>query len=197
MATTDELRREYLRLAHRADTRLARLEKYAEREHFRGIKTYAYARAMSDIQAFEGGEGLTRFRANVPNTPEALRARINAVNTFLESPTSTISSVRGVYMKRTAAYNQSQGTNFTWQEMANFWEFNEDNRLDEKYGSRTLARALARVKKLTRRTESNSISIEEALEMNQHLEGSGVVRQVTSQLLKSGLTYEDLFADKE
>ena len=113
---------EYRQLAKRADQRLVRLEKRANSgQEWKAVTKYAYANAMEEIRRFSGAEA-KRFNVKPPNTTQMLQAKINAMKRFLESPTSTTTGIRRTYEKRVNTINKEYGTDFTWEELKEFFE---------------------------------------------------------------------------
>lgn len=127
---------EYKKLARKADARLRAIETYAQQKYYKGIERYAYARAIRDIELWSGS-GKKRFDTKPPDTLEGIRAKINDIKTFLESPTSTKTGVTEIYIKRAKSINEKYGTNFTWQELASYYTSTAHEKAAEKYGSST------------------------------------------------------------
>lgn len=122
----------WTRLAKQADQRLVRLEKLQNEIGFESVTQYAYARAMRDLKA-RGKKN--RFNTKKPKDANRLKADINAMLTFLNSPTSTKKGIVSVYKKRAETINQKYGTSFTWQELADYYTSGNNKKLDAKYGS--------------------------------------------------------------
>lgn len=128
---------EYRQLAKRADQRLVRLEKRANSgQEWKAVTKYAYANAMEEIRRFSGAEA-KRFNVKPPNTTQMLQAKINAMRRFLESPTSTTTGIRRIYEKRVNTINKEYGTDFTWEELKEFFDSALSNKLDAKVDSKT------------------------------------------------------------
>lgn len=128
---------EYRKLAKRADQRLVRLEKRANSgQEWKAVTKYAYANAMEEIRRFSGAEA-KRFNVKPPNTTQMLQAKINAMKRFLESPTSTTTGIRRTYEKRVNTINKEYGTDFTWEELKEFFDSALSNKLDAKVDSKT------------------------------------------------------------
>lgn len=128
---------EYRQLAKRADQRLVRLEKRANSgQEWKAVTKYAYANAMEEIRRFSGAEA-KRFNVKPPNTTQMLQAKINAIKRFLESPTSTTTGIRRTYEKRVNTINKEYGTDFTWEELKEFFDSALSNKLDAKVDSKT------------------------------------------------------------
>lgn len=127
---------EYKKLARKADSRLRAIEKYAKQKYYTGIERYAYARAMRDTELWSGS-GKKRFDTKPPDSLQGIRAKINDIKTFLESPTSTKAGVIEIYKKRADTINKEYGTNLTWQEIADYYTSTAHERAAELYGSKT------------------------------------------------------------
>lgn len=127
---------EYKKLARKADARLRAIEKYAEQKYYKGIERYAYARAIRDIELWSGS-GKKRFDTKPPDSLQGIRAKINDIKTFLESPTSTKAGVTEIYKKRADVINERYGTNLTWQQIADYYTSVAHEKAAEMYGSKT------------------------------------------------------------
>lgn len=189
MADKEELLKEYKKLAKRADQRLIRLEALAHEEHYHGATSYAYARAMRDIHTWSG-EGANRFNTKAPESSQQLQAKINDIKQFLEADTSTKSGITKVYKRRADTTNKKYGTNFNWQDLANFYESESNKKLAKKYGSKTVVRAIGVIKDI----KGNIEKIQWAVEHNKKLgTKSEVVKDITQRLIEQGYTYDMLF----
>ena len=133
-APNEDIEHYYRRLAKQADQRLVRLEAAAHDPHYRGIKNWAYRRAIKDIEHWSG-EGSLRFNTKPPSTRQELEAKIQDIRQFLEAPTSTKSGVTKTYKKRADTINKNLGTNLTWDQLANFWESDKSRIMASELGS--------------------------------------------------------------
>lgn len=146
----EDLLREYRRLAKRADQRLVRLERYAEKTGFESVKKYAYRVAMRDIRAWSGSEA-KRFNTKAPKNTNQLKAKIADIKKFLESASSTLKPTKetkgilAVYESRANTINDKYGTNFTWESLATFYESGINEKLDSKYDSKTKMEIIAEI----------------------------------------------------
>lgn len=143
-----ELMQDYKRLAKSADARLRALEGARYKKGFEAITQYAYKRAMHDIGRGERG----RFDISVKNmTYNEILGRMNDVRRFYQSPTSTITGTRAVYVANAEKFNENFGTNFTWQQLAVLFDkdtglYEKINNSDNKLGSPRIVRAIAIMK---------------------------------------------------
>lgn len=145
----ETLEKYYRRLAKTADQRLVRLERLAKQPNYEPAELWAYRRARLDITKWNGGKSpeLYRFNVNMPKDPEKLLAKINDIKTFLTRPTSTKKGITEVYKKRAETINRKFGTNFSWQQMAKYFQSGAAEYWDSKYGSKTALRVMAVLQK--------------------------------------------------
>lgn len=188
MAKYDDLLKEYNLLAMRADKRLQRLEKLATQEHYHGVLSFAYARAMRDIKSWSGSKG-TRFKTKPPATVQQLQAKINDMKTFLDSPTSTKKGINNIYKQRAKTTNERYGTNFTWKDLASYYESDLSKVLDKKAGSDVLIRALGAIKRISNDPEK----IQEAINGNLRLAKDDVVDEIARNILANNINITNLF----
>ena len=151
MAKTDlrnELEREYKRLAKQADQRLVRLEQYAKQSRFKGVLQFAYKVAMRDIKAW-GGSKATRFNIKAPENTNQLKAKIADIKKFLSADSSTLRATKtnkgvlAIYEKRAKTLNENYGTNFSWQDLAKFFDSSINEKLDAQMSSDAKMEAIA------------------------------------------------------
>ena len=146
----ETLEKYYRRLAKTADQRLVRLEKYEQQTYFKTATKWAYAKAVKDIKKWMPKDAkVTEYRFNIkpPTKTEDLLAKINDIKTFLESPTSTKKGITEVYKKRADTVNKKFGTNFTWQQLAKYYDSGMAEVWDAKFGSDTALRTIGQLQK--------------------------------------------------
>ena len=182
----------YKKEAKQADQRLVRLEALSHEKHFHGVLEFAYKRAVKDIQAWGGDK---RFNTAPPRTVTELEAKIADIEHFLSRPTSKKSTIIQTYKKRANTINnkpyiKSLGVKFTWEEIANYYESNAAEKNDTKYGSKTVLRALAVLKKLDNANEAKKI--QDTNEKVQRVSDDKVVNKVAAALLEEGYDYNAL-----
>ena len=131
MKNRNELEKEYAKLARRADDRLRSIEKLSQDPEFAGVKEYAYKSAIKTIERFGGTNRFGRGKRSMPKTDRKLQAKINAINKFLNTPSSTKTGIIAIYMDRTKTINEAYGTKFTWQSLATFFEMGRFEKLEE------------------------------------------------------------------
>lgn len=154
---------EYKMLAKRADQRMVRLERASNKPEYKGILKMAYARAQHDLKAFTPEERLAtgkplRFNTSPPRNKKGeidvpkLRRKMNILKKFLSSHTSTIKKpakpfageegVESAYQKRANTINKEYKTDFTWQELAVFFDSGLADKL-QKFGSDVRLKVIA------------------------------------------------------
>ena len=215
----DSLEAEYKLLAMRADKRLQRLEKYMQRPGYETLKKGAYARAMRDI-AIWSGKGHKRFLTKAPSNTAELQAKINDIKAFLRSDTSTMKpgiDTQGfavsVYEKQAGTFNDRYGGNFTWQELANYYDSAKADRIAKRIkASKSIAKALGEFKKLARKGETNESLMsqiraggkERVLIGKQHywkykdikLTDDEVTNEIMKKMIRAGISPRTLFKGK-
>lgn len=146
-----ELEKIYRTLAKVADQRLVRLESYQHDKGFKPATEWAYARAQHDIQVWSGAEA-NRFNTAPPASKTDLIAKINDIKHFLQSPTSTKKGIIDVYVKRAASLNETMKAedknwkDLSWKDLAQFFDSKLHDKLDKQYGSKTMFKALNKIK---------------------------------------------------
>ena len=137
----------YRQLAKAADTRLDRLEDYAQEENYKNAMQWSYARARRHIQEWSGPEA-TRFNTKPPESDQQLRQKIADIEDFLRKPSSTKEGIRSIHKQRAATLNKNFGTNFTWNEVATFFDSKlKDDMYDRIAGSDTLVEVIGYIQK--------------------------------------------------
>lgn len=154
----------YRRLAKVADQRIVRLEKLVQEKGYENVLKYAYKGAQKDIAYWKKtpkariptnkaqlnrmtkkGNIPGRFNTAPPTNKKTgeidmnkLMAKISDIRKFLEKPTSTRTKIQSIYMKRVATINADRGTDFTWEDVGDFFESNAYKDLASTYGSDTI-----------------------------------------------------------
>ena len=139
-----ELLKQYNKLAKKADRRMRELERFSRYEEFDKILNYAYKKAAKDIASWSppGPDKKPRWQRNTPMDTRSLKAKMRDIENFLEKKTSTVTGVISVYKKRADTINEKYKTNFTWQELANYFDTGFADKTSDKYGSKTVLMAL-------------------------------------------------------
>ena len=87
-------------------------------------------------------------------------------------------------------YAKEYGITFTWEELANFYEMESNRKIDSQYGSKTIMRVLALMKK----EKLKKKDIDSIKDTNEKIErdSSNAVTKATDALYAQGLTFDDL-----
>lgn len=189
MADYESLLKEYRKLAKRADQRLVRLESY---KHDKGFKTaikWSYAKALRDIKSWSGSDA-KRFNTKPPESVAGLKAKIQDIKNFLESPTSTKKGIMNVYKKKADTINKRYGTNFTWENLANYYMSGMAEKLDAEYGSKTALKSIAEIQK---HDKEEIQAIQKTSESHLQIEDKIVKATVNKILEDEGLNLALLF----
>ena len=150
---------EYRQKAKKADQRLVRLEALAHEQHFSGVLEFAYKGAIRDVHSWGGDR---RFNTAPPTKLTQLQAKIADIDKFLDKPTSRKSGIVSAYKRRADTFNEGRirngefiggfgkefGVDFTWEEIAIYYEREKVRKQDVKLASKTEVRAIAMIKKL-------------------------------------------------
>ena len=136
----DDLRVEFERLAHRADTRLLRLEQ-------RGLTgTAAYKSAMRMISSYKAGG--TRFRASLKGLTKAqVASRLNKVRTFLNEKTSTIVGRNVLYKDASKTIKDRYGLDLDPDQLGAIFDGMLWQKLNTMFDSKTAAKVLGTIQK--------------------------------------------------
>lgn len=189
----ETLEHAYRRLAKQADQRLVRLEAAAREPVYKGVLTYAYGGAMDDIHHWSGDKA-NRFNTAPPTTEKELRAKINDITRFLNSPTSTKSGITKMYKARTETLNKKYGTNFTWQEAGRFFEQRND-KIEGKAASSDLV--LKSIGKMQQAAQKVVADMEKSAEDHQVLSDAEINDAIYDQLEKNGVSAAGLLDEDE
>ena len=171
-----KLQKEARKLAKRANQRMVRLERYAQREEYSSVTEYAYKEAQRDIRGLYGKTGdRLRFTENqklieisdgTKNVTGSrlyylnymsLKAKVNAMEKFLGAKSSTLADIKlpsgerkegikTVYDKRTATINKKYGTNFTSAQLKAFFASKQQEKLEQAVGSDAMFIVAATIK---------------------------------------------------
>lgn len=133
----------YHRLAKAADQRMRRLEALNGQEGYKNILRYSYSSAAKDMEKYGG----RRWDKKPPEIRQLYVEKIMDMRRFLESPTSTKYGIQEVYQQRANTINQKYGTDFTWQDLADYFGKGQADKLaKDGYGSKTALYAIGMIK---------------------------------------------------
>ena len=193
---------EYRQLAKRADQQLVRLEALSHERHFEGVLEYAYKGAIRDIKSWGGDR---RFNTAPPVKLTELQAKISDIKKFSDKTTSQKRKIVKFYQSRADTFNKGRVKNgqalggfgkefdveFTWEDIANYYEDKKGQREAVKLSSKTEVRALAVLKKLS--TDKQIQEIKDTKERIQKITGRDkILAKEVERLLNNGLDYNKL-----
>ena len=193
---------EYRQLAKRADQQLVRLEALSHEKHFEGVLEYAYKGAIRDIKSWGGDR---RFNTAPPVKLTELQAKISDIKKFSDKTTSQKRKIVKFYQSRADTFNKGRVKNgqtlggfgkefdveFTWEDIANYYEDKKGQREAVKLSSKTEVRALAVLKKLS--TDKQIQEIGDTKERIQKITGHDkILAKEVERLLNQGLDYNKL-----
>lgn len=185
----DAMVKEYRKLAKKADQRLVRLESLADQKGYNNVLSWAYRKAMKDIK-YWAGQDAERFNTKAPNNMNLLKAKIRDIQNFLESATSTKKGITTTYKKRADTINKRFGTNFKWQDMANYFERKANIKTDKEYGSKTMLKAIGEIQDNERKIIK---SIKQGEDVDLHIENKLVAEAVSDLIRNYGVGVVDLY----
>ena len=183
----DALVKEYHKMAKKADASLRAIESYQHDKNFGVMMKWSYAKAQQDIKRF-GGE--RRFDTKAPSNMQTLKAKINAIQDFLDSPTRTKTQVRKTFMEKANTINAEYGTNFKWSDVGEFFESEFWNKIESMYGSKTALRVIGSLKK---KGVDIVKAISEASSKHVKVTDDYIESMVDGNLSELGLKIEDLY----
>lgn len=182
----------YNKLAKKADRRMRELERFSRYEEFKPVLNYAYRIAKRDIESWtppEDKDRSPRWQRNAPADTRTLQAKIKDIEKFLSKKTSTITGVKKIYIKRTNTINKKYGTDFTWQQLADYFESGFAEKSNDKFGSKTVLKSIGIIQK----EKDKAIKIiKEGAENNIQVSGKKVKDTVDTLLKENGVELSEL-----
>lgn len=183
----------YYRIAKAADERLKAIEKLSEQKGFKNVKNWSYSKAQQNIKRWSGESGKPRFNKKAPDTNAELRSKIKDIQEFLESPSSQKRTIVKFYKQRADTLNKSQGTNYTWQDLADLFENKQFEENFKRYGSGDTFRVYS-VLKSDKLNEEDLDKVGELLKAGDK-EGAAKILQVDDEILMD--TIEEMLSNND
>ena len=184
------LEQEYTRLSNTAYSRMRELEKWVQREpQYKSVLDWGYRLGKKAIARMYG-ENAKSFRRKAPTDKETLIQNISEVEKFLSLPTTTKTGVIDIYKKRADTLNKNWGTNFTWEDLASFFEGTGFEKNEMAYGSDVYLLAIGEIQK----NEDNIIkAIKQKRDTNLNIKDEAVKEAVDSLINEYGIKVVDLY----
>lgn len=173
----------YNKIAKKADRMMRNLEKLSTQPGYKNVLKYAYAQAERAIESWTppGSKAKApRWQRNTPADTRTLKAKIKDIEAFISKPTATKRGIDKIYKKRAETINKKYGTNFTWQELAEFFDSKLPDKTFDKYGSKTVLIAIG---KIQNNADSVVKKMQEHKPVHIKIDGDEKVRQTTNNLL--------------
>lgn len=181
----------YHRLAKQADTRLRRLEKLSAKEGFENVTQYAYRSAVRELTLnFGANPKSPTFDRKLPRAnngeiiQEMYNERLAVLKDFLLSPSSTKAGIKDIYQQRADTIKENHGVDFTWQDMADFFETGAAEKLFKDYGSQTTMKAIGKLQSM--------IDLPSAIGKNLNLKVSDDEKEAMLAVLRRKSDYIDI-----
>ena len=156
---------------------------------------------MYDIKAMHG-DNAKRFNvapkrlASGEFSEKNMQMQIAVMKKFLLSPTSQKSTIVKSYKNRANTINKKYGTDFTWQELANFFDSEMDKKLDLKYGSKVKMKAIGMIQRNNWKTKEDiEESIRKSSDSNMKVKDSEVLMMAKNLVNKYGDDISKFFFD--
>lgn len=192
----DDLIRQYKKEAKAADRRLRNIEEASKRPEYQNIKTFAYAKAMKDI-TFRFGDpekgAHPRWDKRVAGkySEADIRKTLAGIRDFMRKPSSSPRALKKVYQQRVTTLNKKYGTNFTWQEFADFAVDERFKALMGGYGSDTFFTKVSEERKKAQKVVKD---MSKSRKRVQRYEEDNKINEMVFQALgeESGISIEDL-----
>lgn len=182
---SSEAYREYMKLAHRADQRLLRLERLQNEAYYSGVTEYAYRGAMRNISDLGGPSN--RFRSiKITSEEDLVKARAS-VTQFLGAPSSTKKGITSVYKKRAASLNATMRQqdpdwqDMTWQELADAWDYIESAK-GGRFGYQSVLKSFNKIKR--KMTPDIAKDLQKGSSVVKRIADNKVEEKILGELLK-------------
>ena len=184
----DELMAEYKRTSQRLDKQLYRLEKASQnKKEYKNLTKYAYEKMQKEIQNWSPGN--TRWGRTVPGGKDLkqkvrnLQKKLNVMKDLEKLPSFSIKKMKDIYGRAAAQINRDHGTDFEWQDIADFYGSAAAEWMDSQYGSDTVVIALGKFKKMSDKKKAKLVE-QINNNPNKRIDGDIAVSDAIKDLLK-------------
>ena len=187
--------KEYNKLASALDKRQQRLDQLSGQKNFKHVKDWAYKKVQKLMRSWFG-EKAKSFRRKPPLTEEGkvdtglLGKRIKEMERLMHLPSGTKRGIVGIYKKRAETLNENYGTNFKWNDLADFFESGDYEKNRKDYGSDTYTFAIG----ILQENEKQILEdLKEKKKTNLNIKDDKVEEAVEGLLSKYGKKFTDLY----
>ena len=171
LGSQEDTEKLYRKLARASDKRLREIEKLSQQEEYQNMKEFAYKRAMADIKSWSGDKA-TRFNTKPPVRESEMYDKIMDMKSFLKAPSSSAAGIESSYAKSAATLNEKYGTDFTWQDMATFFESRFFQKTEREYDSKQIVKAIGvmqndpeKFRQIIKESRSKDINVEDYIDI--------------------------------
>lgn len=177
----------YVRLAKAVDQRLIRIEDLSGLRGAPPVPGYEYAYKYAYRKAIEALPGdQIRFNATIPKAGTfEWRERVNAMRNFLSAPSSTKSGIRKTFIDKAKTINEKYGTNFSGEELAEFFNKGDWDKLYRDYGSDTIFVAIGKIQQIDDKLKKGLDNVKDISSGPEDEAALQILRQRNLKLYKS------------
>lgn len=187
---TRALTKEFERLSGTAQSRMRELEKWVSKDpNYKSVLDWGYRLGKKAI-AIMYGENAKGFRHKAPTDKDTLIKNISEIEKFLAMPTTTKTGVIDIYERRANKLNKDYGTNFSWEDLATFFEGTGFEKNERAFGSDVYLYAIGEIQK----NEKEIIeAIQQKSKINLNIEDEAVKETVENLINEYGIKVVDLY----
>ena len=177
----------YIRLAKAVDQRLIRIEDLSGLRGAAPVPGYEYAYKYAYRKAIEALPGdQIRFNATIPKAGTfEWRERVNAMRNFLSAPSSTKSGIKKTFINKAKTINEKYGTNFSGEELAEFFNKGDWDKLYRDYGSDTIFVAIGKIQQIDDKLKKGLDNVKDISSGPEDEAALRILRQRNLKLYKS------------
>ena len=177
----------YIRLAKAVDQRLIRIEDLSGLRGAPPVPGYEYAYKYAYRKAIEALPGdQIRFNATIPKAGTfEWRERVNAMRNFISAPSSTKSGIRKTFINKAKTINEKYGTNFSGEELAEFFNKGDWDKLYRDYGSDTIFVAIGKIQQIDDKLKKGLDNVKDISSGPEDEAALQILRQRNLKLYKS------------
>lgn len=177
----------YIRLAKAVDQRLVRIEDLSGLRGAPPVPGYEYAYKYGYRKALEAlPDNQIRFNATIPQPGTfEWRERVNAMRNFLSAPSSTKTGIKKTFINKAKTINEKYGTNFSGEQLAEFFSKGDWDKLYRDYGSDTIFVAIGKIKQIDDKLKKGLENIKDISSGPEDEAALQILRQRNLKLYKS------------